>query len=91
MIRRVSLVLLALALTGIPATASQPPTGQDGFVQVTEVPASEQLPAAPFVIGAYSLFLVLMVAYIWSVGRRLNRVEKEMEALQRSSPQSGGS
>ena len=41
---------------------------------------------------ARTLFLVLMVAYIWSIGRRLNKVEKEMVALQRSgSTRSGAS
>ena len=90
MIGRVFLAFLVLMVLAVPAGAFQPPAGQDGFVQVTEVPPSEQLPAAPFVISAYAFFLVLMVAYVWSVGRRLNRVEREMAALQRSAPRSGG-
>ena len=90
MMRRLLVVLFAVGLSAGPTLAFQPPTPQEGFVQVTEVPPSEQLPAAPLVIGAYAFFLVLMVAYVWSVGRRLNKVEKEMAALQRSSPRSGG-
>jgi len=91
MVRRVFLILIVFTLSAIPV-ASQPPTPQEGFEQVTEVPPSEQLPAAPFVIGAYAFFLVLMVGYVWSVGHRLNKVEREMTALQRrGSPRSGAS
>jgi hypothetical protein len=89
MIRRVVTAVFVFALIAPPAFASQPPAPPEGFVQVDEVPPSEQLPAAPLVIGAYAFFLVLMVAYIWSIGRRLNKVEKEMVALQRGgSPRS---
>ena len=91
MAQRLVLVLLVLTFS-VSGMAFQPPKPPEGFVQVTDVPTSEQLPAAPFVVGAYAFFLVLMVAYAWSVGRRLNKVEKEMAALQRSaSPRSGRS
>jgi hypothetical protein len=92
MIRLVLAALFVFALLGSPTFAFQPPAPPEGFVQVDEVPPSEQLPAAPLVIGAYAFFLVLMVGYVWSIGRRLNRVEKEMVALQRSgSTRSGAS
>ena len=92
MIRRVVAGFFVLALIAPPTFASQPPAPPEGFVQVDEVPPSEQLPAAPLVIGAYAFFLVLMVAYIWSIGRRLNKVEREVVALQRSgSTRSGAS
>jgi hypothetical protein len=92
MIRQVVAAFVVFAVTVSPTLAFQPPAPPEGFVQVEEVPPSEQLPAAPLVIGAYAFFLVLMVAYIWSIGRRLNKVEKEMVALQRSgSTRSGAS
>jgi hypothetical protein len=92
MIRRLVAAFFVFAFLVPPTFAFQPPAPPEGFVQVDEVPPSEQLPAAPLVIGAYAFFLVLMVAYIWSIGRRLNKVEKEMVALQRSgSTRSGAS
>ena len=91
MIRCVFLILLALGLSVLPALALQPPSPPTGFVQVTEVPPSEQLPASPLLIGAYAFFLVLMVSYNWSVGRWLNKVEKEMATLRRGSSRSGSS
>lgn len=92
MTRLVLAAFFVIALIVSPTFAFQPPAPPEGFVQVDEVPPGEQLPAAPLVVGAYAFFLVLMVAYIWSISRRLNKVEKEMVALQRSgSTRSGAS
>jgi hypothetical protein len=41
------------------------------------------MPAAPFVIGAYAFFLLLMVFYLWTIWSRLSKVEKEMHDLER--------
>jgi hypothetical protein len=90
MIRRLVPTFFVFAFLASPTFAGQPPAPPEGFVQVDEVPPGEQLPAAPLVIGAYAFFLVLMVAYIWSIGRRLNKVEKEMVALQRSGSTRSG-
>jgi hypothetical protein len=86
-----SLVLMLLA--GAHVLAFQPPAAQEGFVPVTGVPASEQLPAAPLVIGAYAFFLLLMMFYLWTIWRRIGKVETDMRALERrqgtSSPAPG--
>ena len=83
----VSLTLLAGAI--VPALAFQPgPAAQEGFVPVTGVPPGEQLPAAPLVIGAYAFFLLLMMFYLWTIWRRIGKVEAEMRALERRT---GGS
>ena len=50
---------------------------------------SEQIPAAPLVIGAYAFFLVLMMFYLWTIWRRIGKVEADMHALERR--QTGGS
>jgi type VI protein secretion system component VasF len=86
--RCVAVVLLAFLLTASArAAAQQPPPANEGFVQANDLPPTEQLPAAPLVVGAYAIFLVLMVGYVWSIGRRLNTVEKEMRTLEhRQSP-----
>jgi CcmD family protein len=68
--------------------AAQPATGaaQDGFVPLDSLPPQEQLPAAPLLITAYAFVWVLLMVYLWSIAKRMRRVESEMEALQRRSP-----
>ena len=55
----------------------------EGFVPVTGVPPGEQIPAAPLVITTYAFFLLLMVFYLWTIWRRIGKVESEMQALDR--------
>ena len=85
MVRRLGGALLLIATMAGPTGAFMQPTAPEGFVQVNDVPASERLPAAPFLIAAYAFFLVLMIAYVWSIARRLDKVRQEMLALQRGS------
>ena len=61
---------------------AQPPPGQTEFVPMNELPPSQQLPAAPLLVTAYAVFLVLMVFYVWTIWRRLSKVEAEMHALE---------
>jgi len=77
-----AIVLLMLSAAVGLAFQPQPPPATDGFVAANDLPPTEQLPAGPFVVGAYSCFLVLMVGYAWSIARRLNTVEKEMRTLE---------
>lgn len=60
----------------------------EGFVPVTGVPVTEQIPAPPLVIGAYAFFLLLMVFYLWTIWRRIGKVEAEMQALDRRQSES---
>ena len=60
----------------------------DGFVPVTGTPITEQIPAAPLVITAYAFFLLLMVFYLWTIWRRIGKVEREMDALERRQHES---
>jgi hypothetical protein len=55
----------------------------DGFVPVTGGPQIEQIPAAPLVIASYAFFLLLMVFYLWTIWRRIGKVETEMHTLER--------
>ena len=55
----------------------------EGFVPVTGVPPGEQIPAAPLVIASYAFFLLLMVFYLWTIWRRIGKVESEMRTLER--------
>lgn len=81
MIRRFCVAVVSMLLLAAPLLA-QPPAGQSEFVPVTGVPETEKLPAAPLLVTAYAVFLVLMVFYVWTVWRRLNKVEAEMHALE---------
>jgi hypothetical protein len=68
---------------------AQAPAGQSEFVPVNGLPDSEKLPAAPFLVAAYAVFLVLMVFYVWTVWRRLNKVEADMRALEQRTAKGG--
>jgi hypothetical protein len=86
MIRRLWIALVSLMFSGGSLLAQgQPAQGAatDGFVPLSSLPPGEQMPAAPFVIGAYAFFLLLMVFYLWTIWTRLSKVEKEMHELQR--------
>lgn len=55
--------------------------GQSEFLPVAEIPASEQLPAAPLLIAAYAFVWIAVLAYLWLMWRRLGRVEQDLSAL----------
>ncbi|OFW14884.1 MAG: hypothetical protein A3F70_03875 [Acidobacteria bacterium RIFCSPLOWO2_12_FULL_67_14] len=59
-----------------------PPQQQDEFIPIDELPAQDQLPAAPLLVAAYSFVVLALFAYVVSVGRRLGRVQQEMERLE---------
>lgn len=54
---------------------------QDQFVPVKTLPQQEQLPAAPLLMAAYAFVWVALLAYVWTIWRRLLRVEREMKEL----------
>jgi CcmD family protein len=87
---RLFLACCSILLLAASTIASQPP-GQEGFVPVTPETAVEQLPAAPLLIVAYAFVWVALLVYVWSIWRRLEKVEREMHALeQRGSGTRGG-
>ena len=55
--------------------------GQSEFMPVKDLPAAEQLPAAPLLIGAYVFVWAAMIAYVWSIWRRLGKVERDISEL----------
>ena len=74
------LCLPAVAAAQTPAP--QPPAAaQDGFVPVSQLPPTEQMPASPLVLGAYGFIWVAVLVYVWSLARRLNAVQKDFDAL----------
>jgi CcmD family protein len=62
-----------------PPRTAPPRPSQDEFVPVSDLPDSEKLPAAPFLIAAYTIVWLVLLAYVWSLWRRLSNVEQELQ------------
>ena len=92
----VGIVLLSAQAFALQAPSGQTPPGQappgqGEFLPVDQLPPSEQLPAAPLLITAYAFVWIAVFFYVWTVWRRLNRVEAEMRQLeQRHARQAEG-
>lgn len=85
MTRRIWIALVSFVLLGAPVLA-QPPQGgaaDSGFVPLSSLPPGEEMPAGPFLVGAYMFFLLLMLFYLWTIWNRLSKVEKDMKELSR--------
>jgi CcmD family protein len=85
-LRRLLIALTSFVLLSSSAFAAQPPAGQSEFVPVDSVPLSDQLPAAPLLVTAYAFVWVAVMVYLWTIWRRLNKVETEMHALAQKPP-----
>ena len=85
-----SLALMFLLVTAGHAAAQAPPQGQQGqaqrppaaqseYVPADQLPApQEQMPAAPLVIAAYAIVWLALLLYLWSIWRRLQKVDREL-------------
>lgn len=94
LIRCIVVACCSALLLAVPCVASQPPAGAqggqvEGFVPVNELPPADQLPAAPLLIAAYAFVWLAAMAYLWSIWRRLNKVEREMRTLEQRQAGSG--
>ena len=85
-LRRFLIALTSFVLLSAPAFALQPPKGQSEFVPVDSVPLTDQLPAAPLLITAYAFVWIAAVVYVWSIWRRMNKVEADMRVLAQKMP-----
>ena len=74
-------VLTLAVMLGNVMLLAQPQEPQSEFVPVTEIPASEQLPSAPLVIAAYAFVWAAFLFYVWTMWRKLGKVEQELSAL----------
>ena len=67
-------------------TAPPPPTAaQDEYVPIDQLPDGEKLPAAPFLIGAYTVAWLAILIYLFMIWRRLGRVEHELQEARRAA------
>ena len=76
-------LFVSALLMGAPAAlAAQPQPSPDEFVPMEEVPPEEQIPAINLVAAAYGFVWIVVVGYVWSLGRRLQKAETEIAALE---------
>jgi CcmD family protein len=92
------LLLLALLTIGPafaaqqqPTTPAQPPptAAQDGFVPIDQLAKKEEMPAAPLVMAAYAVAWLVIFGYVWSLWRRLHKVEIEIADVSRRMASGG--
>ena len=84
-------ILAMLAMASGVVDAAQPPS-REGFVPVDQLPQEEQVRAAPLVAAAYGVAWGAVLFYVWTVWRRLGKVERELaDVRSRIKPEGRGS
>ena len=82
------MAIFTVAVTAV-LTASvlafQPPPGQSEFIPAKDLPRTESIPAAPLLVTAYAFIWVAAIFYLWTIWRRLNKVEADIRALNQKS------
>jgi CcmD family protein len=83
-VRRFAAAVLALmCVATLPLTifaqTQEPPSE---FTPIDQLPPTEPFPAAPLLIAAYAVVLVVLFFYLLSVARRLTVVQREVERLE---------
>ena len=94
MLKRIAATVLLVFACAMPAAAQTTPSGQspkqqDEFVPISQLPPQDQLPAAPLLISAYAVVLVVLFGYMLSVSRRLSSVQREVQRLEGDLKRSG--
>ena len=76
------MLILCAWLLAAPALAHAQPQPPKDFVPVDESQPGEQIPALPLIASAYGFIWVVLLGYVWSIGRRLQKVETELAELE---------
>jgi hypothetical protein len=63
------------------ALALQPPA-QSEFVPASSLPPGEQLPSAPLLVAAYAFVWIAAMFYMWTIWKRLGKVEANIRTLE---------
>ena len=80
----VLLLVLTLSLTVVAQTLPTPTvTPLPGFERMSEAAPREVLPATPLVFYAYSFVWLALIVYVFTIWRRMARVEQDLAAVQR--------
>ena len=76
---RLVAVVFTFVLFAAPLFAQ--PRPDDEWVAIDQLPPGEQLPAAPFLVAAYAFVWLAAMFYLWTIWRRMQKVEHEMQTL----------
>jgi CcmD family protein len=82
------LLAAGLSVSVVAQTQTQPPAPTPaaelkGFQPMSEAAPREELPATPLVFYAYAFVWLALIVYVFSIWRRLGRVEQDLAAVQR--------
>ena len=69
--------------------AQAPRQTDDDFIPLDQLPPAEQVAAAPLLVAAYSVVLVVLFLYLLSVARRLTAVQREVDRLEADVKRAG--
>ena len=84
--KKLAWVWLVVLLCAVGGTASAQTPAQEGFVPVEQLEGQEQMPAAPLVAAAYGVAWGAVLVYVWTIWRRLGKVEQELAEVSRRLP-----
>ena len=73
---------LGFAFLSMAASAFAQPPQQNEFVPIDKLPPGDQLPSAPLLIAAYAFVWVATLFYLWTIWRRLGKVEADVRGLE---------
>ena len=78
------LAFIFVTLTSAAAFAQPPqPPATEQYLPASQLPPTEQMPSAPYVIAAYALIWLIAMFYLWTIWRRIGKVEQDLNALAR--------
>jgi hypothetical protein len=89
----VALFFMAFSLSAFAQTQPPPtptPAAVDEFVPMSQAAPREVLPATPMVFYAYAFVWVSLIVYVFSIWRRMTRVEQDLAAVRRRLQDSAG-
>ena len=78
----IALLLCAPAFAQQPQPQPEPPKQTDEFIPISQLPAQDQLPAAPLLVTAYAFVWLALFGYLVSVAQRLAKVQREVKRLE---------
>jgi hypothetical protein len=84
-IAAVAVLLLCVAAAASAQTQPPPapPAATDGFVPMSAAAPREVLPATPLVFYAYAFVWLALIVYVFTIWRRMARVEQDLADVQR--------
>jgi len=90
--RRVGIVIFLMVCCGVFADSTawaQPSEQTKEYTPISQLPPTEQIPAARLLVAAYSFVLVAVFLYVVTVARRLTAVQREVERLEADVKRTG--